>query len=836
MKHLHRLLRTAVCLAILATPVITTEADAQVQDPRSYDIGEPADLVDLYVSAAGNDGNPGTSREQPLATLGAAWGMIGELQQKGYRINILPGIMPCEGANCTNLLGDRAGIYEHPIIIRAADGPGTVTILGGLNVSHVSYLYLIDLNLTAGGGSPHGTENVLRIGSSDHILLRGLTLTGPDPALPEGNYDIRDVLKADRSSYLYIEDCDISGAYETGVDLFSVQYGHMITSTIHKAAEWGMEVKGGSAYLRVEGNTITDTRLGFQAGGESNFRTMQAPWIHYEAYDIRFMNNILHDISGVPLGVAGGFNVLFAYNTLYRVAYDQQESHALLHLVHGGRRCVETPESGGESCTDLLAEGGWGPTSTETGGAWIPNRNVYVFNNIFFNPEPFQTQVGQIGANTWVVPPEGSNVESPSSTDVNVRIRGNMIWNGPQSQLLTVTSTDGGEPGCDKLNVFCNEAQLLEENTINTMRPELIDPDKGDFRPVPGGNVEKTLVYEISDFTWAEAPASPSAPTGALSNGLSVDVRGTARPARDLPGAHTLASPQAEAPAVPIQLAPFDTEPGVTITPTIQWSAVQGAGTYRMQASTTPDFTTLVADRIGLSATAVPVEDLNTGTTYYWHVRARNGVGNSPWSPAWSFTTLGSVMTAPTLISPADGTDDADSIVTLTWDSPEGAQTYVLQVAADSGFAAPLLRKGEIASTTEEFLPVPGAVYYWRVRALNGLGVSDWSQVWSFSSPVPETPTVGVDEVAANLSYQMSIYPNPSSGVVTVAFALPESGPARLTLLNGLGESVAVPVDGNLEEGRHDIRIEPGSLPSGLYTCRLEHDGRFTTRTVLLLR
>jgi hypothetical protein len=43
---------------------------------------------------------------------------------------------------------------------------------------------------------------------------------------------------------------------------------------------------------------------------------MTAPWIQYEAYDIKFVNNIIHDTDGAGIGVNGGYNILMAYNTI----------------------------------------------------------------------------------------------------------------------------------------------------------------------------------------------------------------------------------------------------------------------------------------------------------------------------------------------------------------------------------------------------------------------------------------------------------------------------------------------------------------------------------------
>src|SRR5690349_3865998 len=54
-------------------------------DSQHYDIGTPI-LKDLFISPTGNNNSNGTSREQPLRTLSAAWSRVpqGDLQTTGY--------------------------------------------------------------------------------------------------------------------------------------------------------------------------------------------------------------------------------------------------------------------------------------------------------------------------------------------------------------------------------------------------------------------------------------------------------------------------------------------------------------------------------------------------------------------------------------------------------------------------------------------------------------------------------------------------------------------------------------------------------------------------------
>ena len=496
-----------------------------------YAIGSPT-LMGLYVSPGGSDQNDGRSRTSPLQTIGAAWEQIpaGELSSTGYRINLLPGTYPCEG-DCINYFSDRQGKYSFPIVIQAADGPGTVTLLGGLNIARVSYLYLLDLTLKAGreAGAAFG-NNVLHIEQGDHILLRGLTLQGPQKCLSDQCNDMQEVLKVNQSQYMYLEKSDLSGTFQTGLDYFAVQHGHLLENHIHHSGGRCAYLKGGSAYFWVEGNEFNDcVEAGFQAGEGSNQAFMQTPWLHYEAYDIKVVNNLIHDIYGAGLSVSGGFNILMAFNTLYKVGLEDASGRpwALVQLIHGARGCYAADEFGGEKgtqtrCQAQLDQGGWGTASVgeENGGEWIPNRNVYILNNLFYNPGGSSTRYMQFVVNGPVTPPvHARNLPNPSRSDENLVIRGNVIWNKPSEGGALVGDNNGsGNIGCREDNPTCNETQLLKENTINSFEPQLRDPDHGDFHLVSGSKLLGIPALPLPDFTWADAPARPAVPPGNLIN------------------------------------------------------------------------------------------------------------------------------------------------------------------------------------------------------------------------------------------------------------------------------------------------------------------------------
>jgi hypothetical protein len=422
-----------------------------------YDIGTPT-LTELWVDPVnGDDANGGTSRQDALRTITAAWYHIPagvQLSSSGYCIQLVSGAYP-ENALPT-YMKDRHGAYQYPVILKAADGTGTALLTGGLNIFNCEYLYLIGLNIV-----PDPAGDAIHFEQCNHVLLRRVLL--------DSNGAAQETFKANQCSFMYVEECDVSGSYGTALDFVAVQYGHILRSRVHDAGDWCMYLKGGSAYFRIEGNELYDGETGgFTAGQGTGFEFMVSPWLHYETYDIKFINNVIHDTNGAGMGVNGSYNILLAFNTFYRVG---QRSHAV-EVNFGLRGC----DGNAARCRTYLEAGGWG-TATPGPQEPIPNRSVFIYNNVIYNPPGYRSEWNHFSIQGSQTPSAGTNIPSPATTDTNLRIRGNIIFNGPPDLPLGVGEPgQGGQPS----NPTCNAALLLAQNAVNTLQPQLVNPAGGD--------------------------------------------------------------------------------------------------------------------------------------------------------------------------------------------------------------------------------------------------------------------------------------------------------------------------------------------------------------------
>jgi hypothetical protein len=418
----------------------------------AYDVGSPT-FADVWVDpVAGDDRADGATRGTSLRTLTEAWRRIpaGVPLTTGVRVNLAAGTYAADAA--PSYWERRLGSRDAPILVRAADGAGTAR-LPTVNVFGCTHLHFDGLHVSARGG------DVLHFEACTHVLLRHTTVQGLGEI---AGYDVpQEALKVNQCQHVYIEQCDISGAWDNAVDLVAVQHGHVVGSRIHRAGDWAMYAKGGSAHLLVAGNEFFDAGTGgFTAGQGTGFEFMVAPWLRHEAAHVTFVDNVIHDVAGAGMGVNGGLEILMARNVLYRVG---ARSH-VFEAVHGLRSC----DGDVATCTRLLAAGGWG-TAVPGREEPIPNENVFVVGNVVLNPDGASSRWQHLAIAAPRMPSAGSNIPAPARADAGLVFRGNVIWNGPADHPLGVEAAPLA-------------ADILVHNAINTLRPRLVDPARGDYR------------------------------------------------------------------------------------------------------------------------------------------------------------------------------------------------------------------------------------------------------------------------------------------------------------------------------------------------------------------
>ena len=98
-----------------------------------------------------------------------------------------------------------------------------------------------------------------------------------------------------------------------------------------------------------------------------------------------------------------------------------------------------------------------------------------------------------------------------------------------------------------------------------------------------------------------------------------------------------------------------------------------------------------------------------------------------------------------------------------------------------------------------------------------------------------EVMLTGSKNVPAELALT-GVYPNPTSGAATVAYALPQTADVELAAYDVLGRRVAVLASGSVEAGTHEASFDASALPAGLYVVRLRAGDQVLTQRVTVTR
>jgi putative cell wall-binding protein len=199
-------------------------------------------------------------------------------------------------------------------------------------------------------------------------------------------------------------------------------------------------------------------------------------------------------------------------------------------------------------------------------------------------------------------------------------------------------------------------------------------------------------------------------------------------------------------PAVAAPSAPqLTTISSVATNPVLSWQAVTGATGYRVQVSTTSNFSSTVFALDTINTRATPTIELPTGTLY-WRVAAMDASSVGAWSSS-VFTKVqgsGPVLQSPpndaTLLYPADAP-------ALSWSPVPGAVSYRVEIDDAADFIGAEVHTTAMTALTLTEPRTPEQTFHWRVQAnLSGGQTTRWSSEtrrfsvwWSSDASAPET-------------------------------------------------------------------------------------------------
>lgn len=138
---------------------------------------------------------------------------------------------------------------------------------------------------------------------------------------------------------------------------------------------------------------------------------------------------------------------------------------------------------------------------------------------------------------------------------------------------------------------------------------------------------------------------------------------------------------------------------------------------------------------INLNNTAdstIQLSGLEYNQLVYWRVKSFSSFGSNDWSDIYNFTTK---LEPISLNSPGNNTENVNPNVDLKWSQVNGATKYEVIISDDIEFENIVLDDFS-TSNSYAYLLQNNKVYYWKIRALNDNNFSDWSEVFTFSTPI----------------------------------------------------------------------------------------------------
>lgn len=169
---------------------------------------------------------------------------------------------------------------------------------------------------------------------------------------------------------------------------------------------------------------------------------------------------------------------------------------------------------------------------------------------------------------------------------------------------------------------------------------------------------------------------------------------------------------------------------------------------------------------------------------------------------------------------PRDGELNVSANPIINWKAVDGITEYEFQVDNNTGFNTANLITGtkQFISTdpknsdTEEQLNnlLINQKYFWRVRSITNGTPSGWSPIWNFTVSVNG---VSVSELE-NIKNDVLIYPNPNSGVFSIAFK--NNDLKTIEVFNALGKLV---IYKSIASNTYQVDLQ--NQPKGVYFVRV---------------
>jgi hypothetical protein len=190
----------------------------------------------------------------------------------------------------------------------------------------------------------------------------------------------------------------------------------------------------------------------------------------------------------------------------------------------------------------------------------------------------------------------------------------------------------------------------------------------------------------------------------------------------------------------------------------------------------------------------------------------------------------------PIPVAPLNSSTVSGSPVVLVWREVAGATGYDIQISTTANFSSTEVDTTGLASDSLLFADVENnTTYFWRVRARNEVGQSDFSDTFLFTTG--EVSNVANESTSATGNFELfPNYPNPFNNETNIDYELAKSSQVRITVFDINGREVATLVNAIQAAGKHVVTYRNVSAASGTYFYRFETPEYSEVRSMLVVK
>ncbi len=209
--------------------------------------------------------------------------------------------------------------------------------------------------------------------------------------------------------------------------------------------------------------------------------------------------------------------------------------------------------------------------------------------------------------------------------------------------------------------------------------------------------------------------------------------------------------------------------------------------------------------------------------------------GTVGWSTSWNspiiYKYIGPPMPVPVELTSFTATTNSKEVM-LNWTTATeiNNQGFDIERSRDNisfekiGFVPGFGTSSEQHNYTFSDGNLRNGKYYYRLKQVDFNGKYEYSDV------------VEIEWGVFNSYLLEQNYPNPFNPLTTIGYGIKEKSNVKITILNTIGEEVAVILNEEKESGYHTVEFNAASLPSGVYFYQLKAGEYTNTKKMILLK